>query len=230
MNRRRLTKLALWVVTFMVLVPSWAWAQSSISGLVTDASASVLPGVTVEASSPALIEKTRAVTTDSQGRYEIVNLRPGTYAVVFTLRGFATFRRDGIEVLSNVNVPINAEPKVGSIEETVTVSGQSSMVDVKVAGRAEVIGKTLLDELPTSRQYSTAGAIIPGLKLSKPDMGGAAEVQIAHVIGRGIPISTGGTENDANIDGLSVKLGRQPGVHQFCDGPGGFLSDQRRRR
>jgi hypothetical protein len=213
MNRRRLTKLALWVVTFMVLVPSWAWAQSSISGLVTDASASVLPGVTVEASSPALIEKTRAVTTDSQGRYEIVDLRPGTYAVVFTLSGFATFRRDGIEVLSNVNVPINAEPKVGSIEETVTVSGQSSMVDVKVAGRAEVIGKTLLDELPTSRQYSTAGAIIPGLKLSKPDMGGAAEVQIAHVIGRGIPISTGGTENDANIDGLSVKLGRQPGVH-----------------
>jgi hypothetical protein len=119
-------------------------------------------------------------------------------------------------VLSNVNVPINAVLTVGAVEETVTVSGQSPMVDVKVATQSEVVGKKLLDELPTSRQYSTAGAIIPGLKLSKPDMGGQAVVQIAHLIGRGIPISTGGTENDANIDGLSVKLGGNQAYTNFA--------------
>ena len=216
MNQRRVVRLVLWVVAFMVVVPSWAWAQSSIGGLVTDASGGVLPGVMVEASSPALIEKARAVTTNTQGRYAIVNLRPGTYSVVFTLTGFSTFKRDGIEVLSNVNVPINAELKVGAIEETVTVSGQSPMVDVKAAGRIEVIDKTLLDELPTARSYSTAGAIIVGVKMNKPDMGGAATVQIAHLIGRGMPVTDGGRSNDANVDGMSVKLGGNQAYTNFA--------------
>ena len=165
----RLASVACFLIAVAAL-PASSWAQSSIAGLVTDTSGAVLPGVTVEVSSPALIEKTRVATTDSEGRYEIVNLRPGTYAVVFSLPGFNTFKRDRIDVLSNVNVPINAQLGLGSIEETVTVSGESPMVDVKVAARNEVVGKKLLDALPTSRQYSTAGAIIPGLKLSKPDM------------------------------------------------------------
>ena len=96
------------------------------------------------------------------------------------------------------------------------MSGQSPMVDVKVAARSEVVSKALLDELPTSRQYSTAGAIIPGLKLTKPDMGGQSVVQIAHLIGRGIAISTAGSENDANIDGLSVKLGGNQAYTNFA--------------
>ena len=216
MNRWRLAKLALWTVAFLVVVPSWAGAQSAISGLVTDGSGGVLPGVTVEASSPALIERVRTVTTDSQGRYEIANLRPGTYEVVFTLPGFTVFRRDGLEVLSNVNVPINAALQLGSIEESVTVSGQSPMVDVRVAGRAEVMTKTLLDSLPTSRSYTTAGVIVPGVRLSKPDMGGAATVQHAHLIGRGMRRSTGGGENDHDIDGLSVKLGGNQAYTNFA--------------
>ena len=96
------------VLIGVMALPAVSLAQSSIAGLVTDSSGGILPGVTVEVSSPALIEKTRTATTDAQGRYDIVNLRPGMYAVVFTLTGFSTFRRDGIEVQANVNVPINA--------------------------------------------------------------------------------------------------------------------------
>src|SRR5215207_743765 len=90
------------VLIGVMALPAVSLAQSSIAGLVTDSSGGILPGVTVEVSSPALIEKTRSATTDAQGRYDIVNLRPGMYAVVFTLTGFSTFRRDGIEVQANV--------------------------------------------------------------------------------------------------------------------------------
>ena len=92
-----------------------ALAQSTIAGVVKDTTGSVLPGVTVEAASPVLIEKTRSVVTNGEGRYAIVDIRPGTYAVTFTLTGFNTFRRDGIEVPTNVSVPINAEMKVRAI-------------------------------------------------------------------------------------------------------------------
>src|SRR6478752_3857185 len=106
----------------LVLLPNVARAQSAIVGVVKDTSGAILPGVTVEASSDVLIEKSRSVTTDSEGRYSIVDLRPGTYEVVFTLPGFSTFKRSEIIVPSNVTVPINAEMKVGALEETVQVT------------------------------------------------------------------------------------------------------------
>ena len=102
--RARSLQLGLLGLIISMLAPSIGWAQSTIAGLVTDTSGAILPGVTVEASSPALIEKTRSVATDSQGRYSIVDLRPGTYSVTFTLTGFTTFKREGIEVLSTVTV------------------------------------------------------------------------------------------------------------------------------
>src|SRR5215207_6334058 len=108
------------VLACLVLWPVDALAQSEIAGVVRDASGGVLPGVTVEASSPALIEKTRTAVTDNQGRYTIADVRPGVYSVTFTLPGFATVKRDGIELAANFTAPINAEMKLGGLEETIT--------------------------------------------------------------------------------------------------------------
>src|SRR2546428_3692328 len=114
-----------------VLAPAIAQGQASISGVVKDASGAVLPGVTVEASSPALIEKVRTVVSDSAGVYSIVDLRPGTYTVTFNLPGFSTVRREGIELSGAFNADVNADLRVGGLEETITVSGASPVVDVK---------------------------------------------------------------------------------------------------
>src|SRR5207245_6924635 len=113
-------------LTSLMLLSGIASAQapSSIAGLVTDATGAVMPGVTVEASSPALIEKVRSVVTDDRGQYRIVDLRPGTYRVSFTLTGFTTVVREGVELRSGFTATISAELKVGGVEETITVSGQ----------------------------------------------------------------------------------------------------------
>src|SRR5689334_25167042 len=118
MDVQKFARLAL--TCMALLLPSAAWAQSSISGVVRDTSGAVLPGVTVEAASPALIDKVRTATTDSQGLYRIVDLRPGAYTVTFTLPGFRTFKRDGLELAANFTATINADLTVGSLEETVT--------------------------------------------------------------------------------------------------------------
>src|ERR1700712_626148 len=114
-------------------LPGLARAQGagSIAGVARDSSGAVLPGVTVEAASPALIEKVRAVVTDGEGQYKIVDLRPGTYSVTFTLAGFSTFKRDGIALSAGFTATINGDLRVGSLEETITVSGQSPIVDTQ---------------------------------------------------------------------------------------------------
>src|SRR3989442_4338944 len=132
-------------VAVLMLLPAIGAAQSTIAGVVKDTSGAVLPGVTVEAASPALIERTRSVVTDGDGRSSVVDLRQGTYAVTFTLTGFATYKRDEVIVPANVTVPINAEMKVGSLEETVTVSGQSPVVDVQNVSRVQVMTRELID-------------------------------------------------------------------------------------
>ena len=105
----------------LLLIPAAAWAQSAIAGVVKDTTGAVMPGVTVEAASPALIEKVRSVVTDGQGQYKIVDLRPGVYAITFTLPGFNTVKRDAVELPSNFTATINADLRVGALEETVTV-------------------------------------------------------------------------------------------------------------
>src|SRR5881628_1038912 len=112
---------AIFIALGALVLPTAARAQSTIAGVVKDASGAVLPGVIVEASSDVLIEKTRSVTTDTVGQYKIVDLRPGVYVVTFTLTGFQTFRRDGIELPSSFTATVNADLKVGALEETVTV-------------------------------------------------------------------------------------------------------------
>src|SRR6187397_1503498 len=128
MTRRIL--LSVLALACLLALPTTARAQSAFAGVVKDTTGAVLPGVTVEASSPVLIEKVRSVTTDANGAYRIENLRPGTYAITFTLPGFSNVKKDGIELSSNFTATINADLKVGAVEETVTVSGESPVVDV----------------------------------------------------------------------------------------------------
>src|SRR5712691_2151513 len=132
---RALGRVLVVVAVLAALRPLTVSAQSAFSGVVRDPSGGVLPGATVEAASPVLIERVRSVVTDEQGRYTIVDLRPGTYKLTFTLLGFTTFVRDGVELPSNVTVPINVELRVGTIEETITVSGETPLVDVQNAQR-----------------------------------------------------------------------------------------------
>src|SRR5687768_18219028 len=128
-------RTSLTVRAFVVLIagtlpgPHAAWAQqaSGIAGVARDATGAVLPGVTVEASSPALIEKVRSVVTDGEGRYNIIDLRSGTYVVTFTIPGFRTFRRDGVVLQSGFTATVNADMSLGTIEETVTVSGEAPL-------------------------------------------------------------------------------------------------------
>ena len=112
------------LVAWVILIPTAAFAQAVIAGTVRDPSGAVLPGVTVEASSPALIEKVRTAVTDGTGQYRVEDLRPGTYAVTFTLSGFNTFKRDGIELTGQFTAQINVDMKVGTLSETITVTAK----------------------------------------------------------------------------------------------------------
>ena len=110
-----------------LVVPSAVFAQAAIVGVVKDTSAAVLPGVTVEAASPVLIEKVRTTVTDGNGRFQIVDLRPGTYTVTFTLTGFNTVKRDMVALSGSTTVQVDADMRVGALEETITVTGASPM-------------------------------------------------------------------------------------------------------
>ena len=147
-------------------------------------SGSVLPGVTVEAASPALIEKVRAAVTDGEGNYRIVSLRPGVYKVTFTLPGFATVIREGIELTSDFTASVNADMKVGAIEETITVTGESPIVDTQSITTRHVMTREVLDVLPTGRNIQAVGIMIPGTTLAlggggalSRDVGGSGSLQ-----------------------------------------------------
>ena len=164
---------AVGVLIALLVVPTAVYAQASIVGTVKDASGAVLPGVTVEASSPALIEKTRSVVTSGTGQYSIENLRPGTYTVTFTLTGFATAKREGIELAGSFIATVNGDMKVGAVSETVTVSGEAPVVDVKSARAQQVISGETVSALPTSRQYGGLIALVPAINVQGNDVGGA---------------------------------------------------------
>jgi hypothetical protein len=157
----------------IALLPALAAAQSSIVGTVSDNTGGVLPGVTIEATSPVLIEGARTVFSEADGRYTIVDLRPGTYTLVYSLPGFGTVRREGLVLPADFVATVNVTLNVGALEESVTVSGQSPLVDVSMASRTEVINRELLDSLPTPRNSQSFGYLAQGVRLSKPDVGGA---------------------------------------------------------
>jgi hypothetical protein len=203
--------LAVWAC--FALLPTAAAAQAVIAGTVRDASGAILPGVTVEASSPALIEKVRTAVSDGTGQYRIEDLRPGIYTVNFTLPGFSAFRREGIELTGSFTATVNAEMKVGGLEETVTVTGESPIVDVQSARRQTVIDSEVLKAIPTVRSYNALVVVVPGVVTNTNDVAtGTATTQF--------PIH-GGRNNEGRmtIDGLNV--GNPPGGNQ----PPGFSVD-----
>jgi len=161
------------VLGSIVLIPTAAYAQASIVGTVKDASGAVLPGVTVEASSPALIEKTRAVVSNTVGQYTIDSLRPGTYTVTFTLAGFAPVKREGIELSGSFAATVNADLKVGNVSETITVSGATPVVDVTSAHTQEVMTGTTVNNIPTSRNYGGLISLVPAINVQGNDVGGS---------------------------------------------------------
>src|SRR5207249_2379410 len=155
----------------LLLLPTLAYAQAVITGVVKDASGGVLPGVTVEAASPVLIEKVRSVASDATGQYRIVDLRPGTYSVTFTLPGFSTVKREGIELTGSFVATVNGELKVGALEETITVTGETPIVDVQSAKVQQTVSKDILAAIPSSRNAGGIQALIPGMSTNS-DSGG----------------------------------------------------------
>ena len=169
---RVLLKSAMTAVASLALLPAVALAQATgLAGVVKDATGGVLPGVTVEAASSALIEKVRAVTTDEQGQYKVIDLRPGQYAITFTLTGFATVVREGIDLPAGFTATVNAELRVGAVAETITVSGSSPTVDVQSVRAQTVLSNSVLDSLPSQRSPQSFVPYIPGVVGGLGDIG-----------------------------------------------------------
>lgn len=182
-----------------MLVPTVALAQSGIAGVVRDSSGGVLPGVTVEASSPALIEKTRTAITDGQGVYNITDLRPGVYSVTFSLPGFATVRRDGLDLPASFTATVNAEMRVGAVEETVTVTGESPLVDVRNVATQRVLQADVIEALPMTRAPAAYVQTLPGVT------GYLGQLSVSATSSLRIHGSTGG-ETKVTVDGHSIRF------------------------
>jgi carboxypeptidase family protein len=180
--------------------PAIARAQSTIIGVVRDTSGAVLPGVSVEASSNVLIEGSRSAITDGQGNYRIVDLRPGVYVLTFTLSGFQTFKREGLELPTNFTATVNADMKVGSLEESITVSGASPVVDVQSSSRTTVLTRETLDAIPTGRTIQSVGQLVVGVSLNVPDVGGSRAMQQTYMSVHGLSASQVTTQ----VDGMVV--------------------------
>lgn len=167
-------------LAIVLFVPATVMAQNaSIAGLVTDSTGGVMPGVTVEASSPALIEKVRTSVSEGNGRYQIVDLQPGVYNVTFTLTGFSVVRRAGITLNAGFSASVNVELNAGGVEETITVTGSSPMVDVRNVAQTSVLTRDVLDITPTARVIGSLMTLVPGVTITTAggpnvDTGGAA--------------------------------------------------------
>src|SRR5215475_9062466 len=159
------------VVLALLFLPASAFAQASISGTVKDASGGVLPGVTIEAASDVLIEKVRTATTDGNGRFQLVDLRPGKYTVTFQLTGFGTVKREGVELSGTGNTVVDADLRVGAVAETITVTGESPLVDVSSTKKESVLDHDIVQSLPSSRQYFTLARMVPGTTGGGTDVG-----------------------------------------------------------
>ena len=198
---RRSLAAALVFLGLLVVFPASASAQASITGVVKDASGAVLPGVTVEATSPELIEKARVATTDDAGRYRIVDLRTGTYTVTFTLTGFSTVRRDNVVLSGTFTATIDAELKVGALQETLTVTAESPVVDIQSVKRTTTIDSDVITSIPVTRSYNSLMQLMPN---TVTQAGSSTDVQTAP--GMVVFGGSGGRSNEGrlNIDGISV--------------------------
>ena len=188
------------VAALMLMQPAVARAQSAFTGVVRDTSGAVLPGVTVEATSDALIEKTRSAVTDGNGGYRLVDLRPGTYSLTFSLEGFSTVKRDALQLESNFTMTVNTDLRVGALEETLTVTGQAPVVDVQSTTKSQVLNREALDAIPTGRTIQGMGQLITGVTLNSPDVGGSRAMQQTYMSAHG----AGASQTTVQVDGLHV--------------------------
>jgi len=186
---------------FVLLLPVVASAQATISGVVRDASGAVLPGVTVEASSPALIEKVRTTVTDGTGQYAIPDLRPGLYSVKFTLTGFSAVEREGVELSGSFTARINADMRVGGLEETIKVTGETPVVDIQSTQQERVLDREVLDALPNAGLRTALGVLIPSVDFRRQDVGGAGVRAVT-----GNMVAHGARSEDAGttLNGMSI--------------------------
>lgn len=197
------------LVAAVVGLPATARAQAALAGTCKDASGQVLRGVTVEVSSPALIEGTRTAVTDVNGQYNMVDLRPGTYAVQFSLAGFSPVRRDGIVLSGDFTASVDAVLQV-TVEEVVLVKAHSPVVDAHHALVQYALSRNLLDAIPTSRSYQAVGQLAPSITLSRPDIGGTENFFTTHLRVHGSLAS----DQAIHLDGMDTTDGEGAGRYQ----------------
>ena len=192
-----LTRTLLLAAGLTFLANGVASAQT-LAGTVRDTSGAILPGVTVEASSPALIEKARTAVADGSGQYQITNLPPGTYSITFTLPGFTSVVREGVELTGGGVTSINAEMRVGALAETITVTGETPVVDVQSARQQTVMAGEIVRALPASRGYGNYLAAIPAIQATGFNTGVATSTNFF--------TARGGRANEGvvQIDGMTV--------------------------
>jgi len=198
MTVKRSIIAATFALACIAALPSAARAQSAFAGVVRDTSGAVMPGVTVEAASPVLIEKVRSAVTDENGAYRVVDLRPGTYTLTFSLTGFNTQIRDGVELPANFTATINIDLSVGTLQESVTVSGSAPVVDVSSNAKQQVLTRDVLSAVPTAGTIQGLGQLVVGVTLNVPDVGGSRAMQQTYFAVRG----QGGAQTVVLVDSM----------------------------
>lgn len=190
--------LAATVVALALLLPASALAQTSVAGVIRDASGAVLPGVTVEVASPVLIEKVRSAVTDGSGQYRITELPPGTYTVTMSLPGFTTVRREGVELSGAGILTLNGDMRVGAVQETITVTGEAPIVDVQSTRRQTVVDDETIKALPATRGYNALVFLVPSIT------GGSNQIDLMPAMRIFYSHGGRGNEGRVSVDGLSV--------------------------
>jgi Carboxypeptidase regulatory-like domain len=187
------------LVGVLLVLPGTSRAQSSIAGVVKDQSGAVIAGASVEASSEAIIEGKKTTTTNGEGRYEIVDLRPGTYVVTTTQPGFAT-EKQTIILEANQTFPVDAMLKPGSTSETVNVEARVATVDIENAAHNTTLSRDDLDALPTGRYMQSIASYAPGAHLNLPDIGGSQQVEQNYIALHG----NNATQDVYVLDGMLI--------------------------
>src|SRR5687768_10448337 len=218
------------VAALLILLPISAFAQQGqIAGTVRDAQGGVMPGVLVEVTSPALIEKTRSATTDAAGQYRLINLPVGTYSVTFTLEGFGKQQRDNIVLTTGFTAPVNATLTVGQLQETVTVTGESPTVDVQNARQVAAFESEEIRDLPTTRSIRSILTLTPGLTatgLGADCVGGVGVWCNNNIYNLSAHTATndteGGSQGRVMVDGTIINTGGGAGIMGMT---GGYVAD-----
>jgi hypothetical protein len=188
------------IVVFLLVAaaPGSAFAQAAVAGTVKDPSGGAIPGVLVEAASPSLIEKGRSTVTDGTGRYRIENLRPGTYTVRFSLDGWRSFQREGVELTGTFTAIVDTTLTIGPLQEVISVTGGVSVVDSRTAERQVTLSDEVVRSIPTVRSYNALLVLVPGIVVNSNDtVTGSATTSFSIHGGRQ-------TEGRVMVDGFPV--------------------------